>query len=279
MRHFFLFITLSSFLFASCNLEQEIDIKLPDYNSHLVVECYLQPGQNYRLLLTRSSAYFDPFSTEQEFFNDLLVDGATVYIHYRDRTVRLFDQPQFDLGSRKVYNYTSDRRVPQNYEDEFQLEIITENSDTLWANTYILPPVPIDSIVTEFNDTDTLARVLTYFTDPPDTANYYRRMLHESTLDSLPLQDFAVDDRFVDGVFVFGTGYDFAEGDTLYNTIFHIDKAYYDFQETFVRAASSNGNPFGQPSPIASNIWGTTDVIGIFTGLSFVRKRTIIERK
>lgn len=266
------------FVLVGCNLEQEIEIELPEYNTHYVVECYLEPGQNFRLLLTRSSAYFAPFSNEADFFNDLFVPGAAVYVHYRNRTVRLFNQPQFDIGARKVYNYTSDRQVPFNYEDEFRLEIITAEGDSLFARAYILPPVPIDSVVTEFNDTDSLARVLTYFTDIPDTQNYYRRMLHQSRLDSLPLQDFSVDDRFVDGVFVFGSGYDFEVGDTIFNTIYHIDKSYYNFLETFARAVSSNGNPFGQPSPIASNINGTADVIGIFTGLSYDRKRIIITK-
>lgn len=278
MRGTYYYLLLGMVFLASCNLDQEIEIELPEYETYYVVECYLEPEKNFRLLLTRSTPYFAPFSTPQEYFNDLLVTDAEVYISYRERTVRLFDQAQFDLSSRKVFNYTANRLVPKNYTDDFQLTIITPEGDSIFATTRILPPVPIDSVVTEFNDTDTLARVLTYFTDIPDTPNYFRRMLHESSLDSLPIQDFSVDDRFVEDVFVFGTGYDYEVGDTVINTIFHIDEAYYNFLETFVRASSSNGNPFGQPSPITTNLYGTANVIGIFTGLSLDRRRTIIEK-
>lgn len=272
------YLFLGLVFLAGCNLDQEIEIELPEYETYYVVECYLEPEQNFRLLLTRSTPYFAPFSTPQEYFNDLLVTDAEVYILYRNRTVRLFDQAQFDLSSRKVFNYTSNTRVPRNYEDEFQLKIITPEGDSIFATTQILPPIPIDSVITEFNDSDTLARVLAYFTDEPDKPNYFRRMLHESSLDSLPVQDFSVDDRFVEDVFVFGTGYDYGVGDTVINTIFHIDEAYYDFLETFLRASNSNGNPFGQPSPIATNLYGTANVIGIFTGLSLDRRRTIIAK-
>jgi len=271
-------IVLLVFLY-SCNLDQEIDIELPDYENHFVVECYLSPGENYRLLLSRSSAYFDPFSSEQSFFEDLLVSGARVYIHEKNRIVRLFNQMEFDLVSRKVFNYTSDREVPLDYEQDFRLEIITSEGDTLFATTRILPAVPIDSVVTEFSETTSLARVLTYFTDIPDTPNYYRRMLHENKMDTLPSQDFTVDDRFVEDVFVFGTGYDYVVGDTVFNTIFHIDEAYYNFLETFTLAVGANGNPFGQPSPVATNLSGTAKVIGIFTGLTFDRERVIIKPK
>jgi hypothetical protein len=129
----------------------------------------------------------------------------------------------------------------------------------------------------QFNDTDTLARVLTYLTDLPNEDNYFRRMLHEGSLDSLPRQDFTTDDRVVEDVVVFGTNYDFEIGDTVINTIYHIDKAYYDFLESVQIAVDGNFNPFGQPSPIISNLEGSANAIGIFTGLSYDRKATIIQ--
>lgn len=279
MRHIHYYIVLIHLLLlAGCNLEREIEIDLPGYDIHYVVECYLEPNQNFRLLLTRSSAYFDPFSSPQDFFNDLLVSEAQVFIYHRNRTFRLFNQPQFDLAARKIYNYTSDRNVPLNYEEDFHLVIVTPEGDSIFGDTRLLPPVPIDSVVAEFKEPGALARVLTYFTDIPDTPNYFRRMLHESSLDSLPIQDFSVDDRFVENVFVFGSDYEFEVGDTVFNTIFHIDEAYYKFLETFNRAGGANGNPFSQPSPIASNLYGTARVVGIFTGLSYDRKRIIIKK-
>ena len=68
------------------------------------------------------------------------------------------------------------------------------------------------------------------------------------------------------------------EGDTIYNTIFHIDRAYYNFWESTFNAVSSNGNPFGQPSAVISNLEGNAGAIGIFTGLSYDRVMTIVKK-
>jgi len=278
-------ITYSFLFFAfgialvSCNLENEIDINLPDYESRYVVECYLEPGQPFSLLLTRTASYFDPFPTSNaEFLDDILVDGATVSIVHNGQTYALQNGLFFNPLSRKAYNYLAPELVPSDYDQNFDLNIVTPDGKTITATTRILRPVPIDSIVVEFLEDDTLARVLTYFKDIPNEHNYYRRMFHENSLDSIPLQDFATDDRFVEDNIVFGSAYNFAAGDTVFNTIFHIDRPYYDFFNSVQTAAASNGNPFGQPSPIISNLQGSADAIGIFTGLSYERVMTIVAR-
>ncbi|NUO02975.1 MAG: DUF4249 domain-containing protein [Saprospiraceae bacterium] len=282
MKRFILY----SFLFVAfaitvvgCNLEQEIDIDLPDYESRYVVECYLEPGQPFTLLLTRTASYFDPFPTSNnDFLDQILVDGATVTIEHNGQTYALQNGLFFNPLSRKAYNYLAPEFIPEDYERDFELNIVTPDGKTITATTRILRPIPIDSIVVEFLEDDTLARVLTYLKDVPNEQNYIRRMLHEHSLDSIPLQDFATDDRFVEDNIVFGSAYNFAAGDTVFNTIFHIDRPYYDFFNSVQTAAASNGNPFGQPSPIISNLRGTANAIGIFTGLSYDRIMTIVER-
>jgi hypothetical protein len=264
---------------AACGLEQEIELELPAYENRLVVECYLEPEKPYRLLLSRSAGYFDPFPAfGGDFLDELFVDNARVTITHRGESIELINNPLLDRETGKVYNYRSPANVPLDYEAPFSLEIITEAGDTLRASTTLLPPVPIDSVVVEFQAADTLARVLTYLTDPPDTDNYYRRVLHKGSLTEEPEQDFASDDRIVEDILVYGTGFDYAEGDTLINTIYHIEEPYYRFLETLNRAVNSNGNPFAQPSPLLSNISGTTDAIGIFTGLTYDRRETVIAR-
>ena len=54
-------IILFSALLMGCNLEQEIELDLPEYDSRPVVECYLEAGKPFSLLLSQSSPYFDPF--------------------------------------------------------------------------------------------------------------------------------------------------------------------------------------------------------------------------
>lgn len=275
---------MSIFFFSACgNLENDISLDLPVYESQYIVECYLEPGENFHLALSRSVPYFEPFPNDPaDFVENILVDSAEVIISHAGQHYVL--KNEIDVGSffskRKIYNYTSPEKVPFDVDNDFLLNITTPDGKTISARTRLLSVVPIDSVVVEFDEkADTLARTLTYLTDDPGTDNHYRRMLHHHSLDSIPLQDFTTNDDFVDNKkLVFGSGYEFKEGDTIYNTIFHIDRAYYNFWESTFNAVSSNGNPFGQPSAVISNLEGNAGAIGIFTGLSYDRVMTIVKK-
>lgn len=268
-----------AFLFSCGGLEKEIDLELPLYESQLVVECYLEPGEPFLLLLTKSAAYFDPIPTEDfEFVEKILEDSAVVTIQHKGVTYELPNQIYFNQQTKKLYNYYSPELVPNDLENDFTLKIIAKDGREVTAKTRILPVVPIDSVVVEFNpERDSLARVLTYVSEDPNTDNYYRRMLHVGSLDTIPDQDFTTNDDFVDdGLIIFGSGYDFKEGDVVINSIFHIDRAYFDFLESVFFAMDANGNPFGQPAAIKSNVEG--DAIGVFTGLSVDRVVTVVKK-
>lgn len=265
---------------SSCNLEKEIDIELPAYDSRLSLECYLEPGQVFSLLLTKTAPYFAPFpDLDDQFLAGILEDSATVVITHNGINYPLENRLFFNPFTRKLFNYVALVPVPEDYNNDFILNITTKEGKTITATTRLLPKVPIDSVIVQFAPMDTLARVLTYFKDDTNQRNYYRRMLHKSSLDSIALQDFVTDDRFTDnGRFVFGTNYDFAEGDTIINTLLHIDETYFDYYESTQNAFFSNGNPFAQPSPINTRLGGTAGAIGVFTGLSYNRVTTIIRR-
>lgn len=65
LRYFFLLALVSMLGVLACDLEQEVDIDLPEYESRVVVECYLE------LLLALFSSFepepslFFPFSPSQ----------------------------------------------------------------------------------------------------------------------------------------------------------------------------------------------------------------------
>ena len=276
---YFYACAFAAFLFSCGNLEKEIDLELPVHESQIVVECYLEPGQPFLLLLTKSAAYFDPIPTENfEFVEKILEDSAVVTIRHKGNEYVLRSELFFNPITKKLYNYYNPERVPEDFDNDFTLSITTKDGREVFAKTRILPVVPIDSVVVEFNpERDSLARVLTYLTEDPNMDNYYRRMLNVGSLDSIPDQDFTTNDDFVDDdVIIFGSGYDFKEGEKVINSIFHIDRAYYDFLESIFFSIDANGNPFGQPAAIKSNVQG--DAIGIFTGLSVSRMTTVIQK-
>jgi hypothetical protein len=264
---------------VSCNLDREVEIVLPEYDSQRVLECYLEPGQPFRLLLSNSSSYFDPFPTEENlllFLDQILERDADVRITFGNREIVLRNEINIDFETLKFFNYVSDEIVPEDFTLDYNLEIILKDGRTITGQTRVLPPVPIDSLALEFNDRGE-ARTLIFIKDDRSVPRYYRRMLHFGSLDSLPSQDFIADNSIVDnGLLAFGHGFSAESGDTIINTVFTIDKAYFDFLVSVNGSIAANGNPFAQPGVIFSNIRGSAGAIGIFTGITFDRVVTIV---
>lgn len=267
-------------ILASCNLSKVVEIDLPDYERQPVVECYLEPGKPFRMLMTRSYAFFDKLGLDSTFFDNTLYDGAFVTISYGGQTDTLRNQLTADFNPLKIFNYVGQNLVPATPGIVYTLFVRLPDGGEISGTTTMLPVVPIDSVVVEFNPSlDSLARVLTYINDDRNQVNFYRRMLNYNSLDSIPEQDFIVTDRFSQTALIaFGTGYSLKEGDVVYNTIFHITPEYYDFKESVDLAVIGNLNPFAQPSPIKSNVHGTGNPIGIFAPLVYDRDTTIVRK-
>ncbi|MDO8368051.1 MAG: DUF4249 domain-containing protein [Saprospiraceae bacterium] len=274
-------LPLAGILFlTACNLTKDVEIDLPDYDRQPVVECYLEPGKPFRLLMTRSYAFFDTLGLSTNFVQNALLDGALVTIAYNGQTDTLKNQLTIVSNPIKIYNYVGQNLVPGAPGTAFVLHIRLADGGEITGTTTMLPLVPIDSVVLEFNpDIDSLGRMLTYITDDQSQDNFYRRLLNYSSLDSVPDQDFIVTDRFSQTALIaFGTGYELKEGDTVFNTIFHITRDYYDFKESVDLAVVGNLNPFAQPSPIKSNVRGSANPVGIFAPLVYDRDTTIVQK-
>lgn len=274
-----LFLAAAIATLSACNLTKDVEIELPEYDRQPVVECYLEPGKPFRLLLSQSYSFFDPFGLDSTFLQKTLLQGAVVTISYNGQTDTLANTTSFDLEPLKIFNYTGKNTVPATPGIEYTLNIaLPDSRGNVTGRTTMLPPVPIDSVVVQFSpDRDTLARVLTYITDDLSRPNFYRRILNYASLDSVPQQDFVFSDRTsTNSKIAFGTGYDLVRGDTVFNAVFHISREYYDYAESVQLAVVGNVNPFAQPSAIRSNVSGSAEPLGIFTCLVYDRKRTII---
>ncbi len=261
---------------VGCNLENEVPINLPAYEPQVVVECYLEAGKPIRLLLARSNRFFDEFdlSSLETVLDESLVQDAAVRVLFGSDEIILNNDINFDQQTGFLANYLSWERVPE-ISDTFHLEILLPDGSEITSQTTMIPQIPFDSIVVEYQDS--LARVLTYFTDSFVEENFYRRHLHRTSLDSIPYQDFLAEDTFTDnGTIVFGTGFEFEEGDTIINTLYHLPKEYYDYLVSVTFSIQANLDPITQPGSIFSNVQGDTNPLGIFTALSYVRDTTVI---
>lgn len=251
---------------AGCNLEKDVDIDLPQHDSQLVVECYLEPGKQVALLLTESASYLAPPALP--FVNDALV--TVTYDNITD-TFRL--NPVLDENQFKVYNYYSRRVVPKDYEKEFVLNIKDSKGRTVTGSTKLLPAVPIQKLEYRYNK-DSLAYILVTFSDDKTQDNYYRFVAHKDSLRNV-IQRFALTDDLAETSNIsVGTQIIFEKGDTAFLTLYHIEKSYYDYLQTIEAARDANFNPFAQPAMIKSNVKGG---IGIFTGLAYDTKVIVIK--
>lgn len=254
-------------LLAACDLEQEVDVKLPPHESLLVVECYLEVGKPLRAVVLESVSYFnDPKMP--------VVPDAEVYITHNGKTTRLPFSPFQDRKSQKYYTHRNHQPLVAKVGDVLTIEVKDKKGRRVTGSTTIMGRVPIESVEWQFNDKEK-AYLLTSFQDDPDAENYYRYMTHRDSLNNGSQRDFVASDRLTNGKRVsYGSGYDYAKGDTLIVSLYHIEKQYYDFLSSTSDAKDANGNPFAQPSRIKSSVEGG---IGIFTNLAYQRKKVILQ--
>ena len=268
---------------VSCNLSKEVDINLTVYGSQPVVECYLIPGERYQLLLTKSNSFFDPLTIDNPaaYLESLLLKGADVKIIYNNDTIQLQETLTFNPDNGQISNYSAQEIVPDDSNSTFELLVTLADGSTITASTIIPTLVRIDSTKVEYaNQNKTRATIFIYHQDDRNTLDFYRRMIHVSSLDSAAQQDYTTDDKINDTESVaYGTFYEREDkksvvGDTLIFTLIHVTKEYNDFSSSKSNANSANGNPFGQPCQIKSNVSGISKPIGIFTGFK-IRRDTL----
>jgi hypothetical protein len=262
----YIILLFCAVLLKGCNLEKEIEVPLPAYDSKLVVECYLEAGRPYRISLTESVSYFEGPRLP-------IVNDADVYVSNGSNRIKLNYAIDVDTFYRKAYNYLSDNRVRANQEAIYTLEIKDPKGRQITGTARFLPKVPIKSIEWKYNKDD-FAFLLVKFDDDPSLTNYYRFQIHKDSLNKNADVDFNLDDTFkTNGEITLGTGYNYQRGDTVYVSLFHIEKSYYDFLETVSSASNANGNPFAQPAKVKSTVQGG---LGVFATLVYDRKKIII---
>ncbi|WP_192821423.1 DUF4249 domain-containing protein [Rufibacter sp. LB8] len=272
-------LILTLFLAAvctACDMEQEIEVKLPKIPAQLVVECYLENGKPIKMALSESTGYFDNVQPT-------IVDDATVLITKNNEApIKLTFRLQVDEENRKAYNYHNPVLIDAKPGDVYTLEITDPRGRRVTGSTKILPPVPFDSVGYKFNDKpDNVKEAYLYvrWQDDPAAENFYRLLAHQkdtSTVDNTNSRmDAEITDRLRNGQKItYTTTYRFKKDDTLNLKLYHVDQAYYRFISSTEDARRSNGNPFAQPVAIQNTVVGG---YGVFTHLNYVTKELILK--
>jgi Domain of unknown function (DUF4249) len=264
-------------LFTSC--EKDITVDLPKAEPKLVVEGYITPGQPAYLFISRTTSYFAP--TDSASLIASAVKGATVTINNGIITDTLVE-PFPGIG----YVYVSPQIIGQ-VGGVYQLKVTTPEGESVTSITTIHPPVPLDSVwFVAQPELDTLGWIWATLTDPPQPGNYYRWFAKRLSKDDdfiAPLGS-VLHDEFFNGLtfdFAYNRGEKpnsneeddnndeagwFKKGDTVVVKFAAVTRQSFEFWRAAESQTAGNGNPFGSPAPLESNIDGG---FGIWEGFSF----------
>jgi hypothetical protein len=279
-------VTIScTWLFASC--EKDITVELSDPEIKLVVEGYISPGEPAYVFLSKTAAFFDPVDDASLLAS--VIRNAVVTVSDGQNTDTLVAP---DPGTGYLYVSPSMTGVVGK---TYVLRVFTPEGFTAQSVTTIPVPVPLDSIWFEpQSDQDSLGYVWATLTDPAIPGNSYRWAAKRLGKDDdfiAPIGS-VFEDKFFNGLtfnFAYNRGKTpnstadddnneeegfFKKGDTVVVRFSSITPESFDFWRAAESQSSSNGNPFGSPSPLNSNVLGA---IGIWEGFSYALDTTVAQ--
>jgi Domain of unknown function (DUF4249) len=297
-------ITFILFLFLFTACEQEINFNSPqNTEGDIVVEGYIESGKNQTppyVILTRSLPAFSDVNNLDNFF----VHNAQVWIHNEIDSVLLEETCSKTLSEslqNKVNSYVNSslkslskdlnfcvyidfsRKMKGEVGKTYHLSVKTKEGSQVSAITTIPRAIAIDSaIFTKApgeNQNDSMLQMLVYLNDPkgPDFYRYFTSINHNPYLSG---RISAFDDAFIDGRITkisllrsehnltkatapsFGL---WKRGDSASIKLCTIDKAHFDFWNTYESNKINNGNGLFSSVKIKHNIKGG---LGIWGGYS-----------
>jgi hypothetical protein len=278
-----IFIIACSLLLFSC--EKNIDFDLKYAEPVLVVDAQIENGQAPTVALSKSLSFFSTISIDllaNSFIHnaEVTMSNGTVSHKLKEYTVALgngysiyyygidsTNLPTAFVGEfNKQYNLTVkvDGLV---YTSKTTIPALTKIFDSLWIKP---PPANVDT-----SKRILMVRVI----DPPGLGNYVRYFTKKNRERFLPGFNSVFNDDVIDGTTYQGQvdqGIDrnnplptgdyrfFTRGDTISFKLSNIDKASFNFWNTWEFNQQSIGNPFSQPGKVIGNI--SNGALGAFCG-------------
>lgn len=271
------FLIVMSLLFSAC--EKNIDVDFPPGEQPYVVEGYIENGVVPIVSISRGVSFLKNISNED--FRDLFVTNADVAISVDGGSWIKLDA--VNLGSAVIYTNTS---ITGEVGKRYDLKIEVDGK-VFTASTTVLQPQPLDSISIKLapgdkGTIDSLVELTAWFTDPIEKDNFYRMLTRRNSEFFFDVAFNSIyNDLLINGqqtsFTIFGGkqqlqnndsadfsqyGY-FKMGDTVYVKWASVDKAQYDFWDSFESQSGSFGNPFAPTVIINSNVKGE-GVLGLW---------------
>ena len=287
-----LFCLLFCLLTFGC--QREIDMKLPDYQSKLVIEGLIETGSPAMVMLSKSIPYFSEINLET-LMGDVFITGDQARVFVTSETGET-EELVWQLNPEAPYYTAFMGKTVIGKEQTHYTLTVEYDGQTYTAETYIPKTFDLDSIgfdqSSELMD-DTMATVRVLMTDDPTEVNYYAfsskvhspKLYDRLWVCSIPV---AFDDRTINGLSVnyevARYGYStlmrdllseedqenfsrmtFRPGDTVYVKHTQIDHHTYLYLLSVGTEAAFGSNPFTNPLPAVSN-FNSDRVLGHWSG-------------
>jgi hypothetical protein len=272
---------LTLILFSGC--EKDINFDLDDVEPVLVVDGQIENDQPPVIVLTKSFSYFDKLTPQ--LLSNSFVRDAEVYVS-NGTLIHQLKEYSYELApGLNAYYYSIDSAnlataFPGAFNGSYTLRIISEGKEYLSSTEIPAASQFPDSVWFQPapQNPDTLKRVMyVRATDPPGRGNYYRYFTKQNSGAYLAAEN-VFDDQVIDGStynIQFPPGIDrndpvdrddnfFFKGDTVTLKFCSINRATYQFWNTWEFARQSIGNPFAQPNKVLGNI--SNGALGAFCG-------------
>jgi hypothetical protein len=281
----YLFMGILLVMLSAC--EKDINISLPPVQSQIVVEGHIETGTGAWVVLTRSTGFFATIDTSA--LLNSIVKNALVIVSdglFTDTLPAIVDFNYLSTTYLPYYYKKTNPKVIGHPGGSYSLVILVDGKKLTANTTLPVPAVKLDSVWFKLNPpSDSLGFVWAHLTDPAADQNFYRwyvKRLHKDKKFLAPIGS-AFNDKFINGK-SFDFGYDrgmepnstskddnnaergyFKKGDSVVVKFCSIDYDAYNFYASYEAAAVGNGNPFGSPSNVKSNIQGG---LGVWAGFS-----------
>lgn len=264
-----LVLILMTCVLFSCN--KSIQTDLPEYDTEIAVEMYLEDMKRLRCLVTETLPYSSTTINK-------MINNAQVIFSDGVKNDTLQHVEIYDYETGRHYNYASMRFFVFDSSKTYTLKVTDSLNREINASVNIsLPRVSIDSVVyLESPELKNKFSVGFSFPDPAGISNYYRIIIGEGVNNyQSEHTDFLLSDVAFDGKrYSFSTGADYERNDTITVRLYSLMKDHYDYLQSASNARTANYNPFMQPVTVKSNITGGQ---GIFTAIRYDERKLVIK--
>lgn len=247
--------------------EKELVIDLPQPDSKIVVEGWIEHDRYPNVILTRSAPYFS--SIDSSSLRDYVVTKAKVTVISGDQYEVLTLKPNDAYFPPYVY-FGSELRGEEHRTYHLKVEF-DDSENNVFASTTIPSLTEPDSVWFQLEpDSDSLGRIWIKLSDNPHENNYYRLLTRRKGTDRRYVASFksAFSDQLFNGETItlgFGSGLSdllditqdsyFRLGDTINVKFCSLDKEHYEFWNTYQNEILLSANPFSASNArVKSNI-------------------------